>query len=210
MGVNMDTNGQSNNLDNKDNTELDNSIDKSIESVEVTENHINSPNTFYTHLDGNLNFFPEDTSEISKKQKKTSKSETEHFVIMNNFDTILKKLDQLQKDVNQLMERGKKLNINDRGNEEILKALISNLPNITSIKNNKDKLLKEDTVSTLDPDVFQEFISIYHSSSVKKSLSINKELEDKIKKLIAQHYGITDNDSKIINTALMIALLKMH
>ncbi|KZL93592.1 hypothetical protein [Clostridium magnum] len=108
------------------------------------------------------------------------------------------------------MERGKKINGTDKNNEEILRALISNLPNVNSIEKSKDKAQKKDAADMPQPDIFEEFFSIYHSSTVKKSISINKELEDKIKKLIAQHYGITDNNSKIINMALMIALLKMH
>lgn len=41
------------------------------------------------------------------------------------------------------------------------------------------------------------------------TLTINEELHEQVKDLIAKHYEVKDNDSNIMDIALMIALLKI-
>lgn len=191
MGVNMNTEENPNNLD----------CDKNTSSEK--EHKTSDSSDFYIHDDGNLCYFPDED-----KANKNNKSRTKNTDIMNTLETLLKKVDQLQRDVNQLMKKG--THTSEKNNDEILKALLLNLPNITSLEKNKNGISKDENLDGSSNDVFKEFVSIYNSQNVKKSISINKELEEKIKELVSKYYGIADNDSKIINTALMIALLKIH
>lgn len=53
-----------------------------------------------------------------------------------------------------------------------------------------------------------EFIRIYASEKSKSSVTVNAELKEKVKKFIEQSYGIKDNDSLVINIALLLALYR--
>jgi hypothetical protein len=57
-------------------------------------------------------------------------------------------------------------------------------------------------------EVTDEFFKIYASDKNKSSVSINTELRDKVKKLMEEAYGIKDNDSLVINLALLMALYR--
>lgn len=181
------------------------SIDEIL--TEGERNQTDNPSNLYIGKNDNFSFIQDNNNDLSKKPNKDNKPQSKNTDIMNTLETILKRLDQLQRDVNQLMERGTRSK--EKSNDEILKTLLLNLPNITSIEKDRTDISENENSDTSNIDILKEFLSIYNSSNEKKSISINKELEVKIKELISKHYGITDNDSKIINTALMIALLKV-
>lgn len=142
-----------------------------------------------------------------KKKENSPKKKSDYEDIIRNYESILNKLEGLQKDVNFIKKHVAETSENNR--DELLKVLQSKLPDITSMPKPQKQDEAHSSSSYEDYDIVKEFVDIYHSSTVKKSLTINKELEEQIKLLIAKHYDIEENDSKIINTALMIALLKM-
>ncbi|MTI47598.1 MAG: hypothetical protein FH761_07135 [Firmicutes bacterium] len=55
-------------------------------------------------------------------------------------------------------------------------------------------------------EMTDDFISIYASEKDKKSVNINTEIRDRVLKQISQSYGIKNNASLAINTALLISL----
>jgi hypothetical protein len=142
-----------------------------------------------------------------KKKENSPKKKSDYEDIIRNYESILNKLEGLQKDVNYIKKHINETSKNN--NDELLKILQSKLPDITSEPKIKIKDETQNNSSQEDYDIVKEFVDIYNSETIKKSISINKELEQQIKLLVAKYYNIKENDSKIINTALMIALLKM-
>lgn len=56
------------------------------------------------------------------------------------------------------------------------------------------------------PLSIEDFTKIYADKKAKKSITLNTELKKKIDEYISKEYGIENNDSLIINIALLIAL----
>ncbi|CDF58296.1 hypothetical protein [Thermobrachium celere] len=95
----------------------------------------------------------------------------------NNLETILKKLYHIETKI-----------------KEIEKSLKSLNNSIYSLLNNYNHQI-------------EDFVGIYSSESIKVTLNLNKKIKEELKSLLEQNYKIKNNDSKLINTALLIALL---
>jgi|GEM_PF-3872967 len=78
-------------------------------------------------------------------------------------------------------------------NKEIIKSIASLNQKLDSHLNNHKEQI-------------DNFIQIYSSETIKTTLNLNKKIKDEIDKLIGNQYKIKKNDSKLINTALLIAL----
>jgi len=52
----------------------------------------------------------------------------------------------------------------------------------------------------------QDFAEIFNSKSIKTSLNLNREVKTRILKLMKNHFDEKGNESKLINTALLLAL----
>ncbi len=69
-------------------------------------------------------------------------------------------------------------------------------------------LIRDDNPKNRLVDLGDEFIRIYASEKSKSSVTVNAELKEKVKKFIEESYGIKDNDSLVINIALLLALYR--
>ncbi len=106
-----------------------------------------------------------------------------------------------------------KHNTSDCSNDEIQKILNAILTKITRIEKDVN-LLKE--LSSNSPQhktsdnlpMPEDIVKIWNSNKSKKSISINTELIHAVQEVFSNIYGIHDNDSKVIDTALLLALLK--
>jgi hypothetical protein len=171
-------------------------------------NNNKEPWKFHEENNGVFGILPpiktEDTTHPNQKQKNNSSSDKLLSITISHLETLIKKVDQLQKDVDMIKDKNQVSNKNDY----LLETILSRLPSIYDLRGKQESVIPSVTHDD-SFDILDKIIAIQSSPSNKKSLSINSELEKEIKRLISQKYGITDCDSKIINTALMIALLKV-
>ncbi|MCD3232984.1 hypothetical protein IRP63_01230 [Clostridium botulinum] len=85
---------------------------------------------------------------------------------------------------------------------------------MSKITNIEDEipLIKSLLISSSEKPKYINFLpddmaKIWNSPKIKKSLSINSRLIDRVEKIFSEIYKIHGNDSKIIDTALLLALL---
>lgn len=132
-------------------------------------------------------------------------------------DTISQSSEKISTDVNTLIQLSKEVNNNVNSMPEsfkeiknILNAILTKTvkleQDISSIKNQ----LKNFSIdkSSQDTQLPEKMITIWNSSKSKKSISVNKELVNEVQQLFSKLYGINNNDSKVIDTALLLSLLQ--
>lgn len=143
---------------------------------------------------------PDSNSDTTKNTKKTASHTISNYMttINNNLETLLHNTQELQRDVNFLKDKYSK--VMDEPDDTFIKAALSELPSINK---------KEDNSEYGSSELFKTIVSIYNSPNIKKSLSLNAELIGQVTKLIKENFKFVDTDSKAINTALLIALLKL-
>ncbi len=131
--------------------------------------------------------------------------------------TISQSSEKTSIDVNTLLQLSKEVNNNMNSMPEsfkeiknILNAILTKTvkieQDISSIKNQ----LKDFSIdkSSEDTHLPEKMINIWNSSKSKKSISVNTELVNEVQQLFSKLYGINNNDSKVIDTALLLSLLR--
>lgn len=109
---------------------------------------------------------------------------------------------------NSYSESPKKTKSNDSDNSTVLLESISkSLDELNRKIDNIDKFIEENNPIKQNESI-EVMSKMLSSDSHKKSINLNKEIEKMILKKMEEKYGIKNNFSKAINTALFLSLYK--
>jgi hypothetical protein len=187
-----------------ENNNIENSIPKKVPDQPVAYDANVNPLYINTNT-SQFTLFPETSPKnISDNDiKKVSSNKTNELVnlMINNQETLLKKLDIIHRDLSLLKKGPKETLFCDENNIDIVKDACEVMK--------KDSESNLDNINNRDTNNVKKIISILTSKSEKKSISLNIEIENEIKNLLLKNLDIKEvGPSDLVNFGLMLALLK--